>query len=326
MIRKLAERAAMLAVVVVIVSFATFMMVELVPGDAASHVAGASAGAGGGSASAAEDYARVRNELGLDRPLLSRYLDWVGDALRGDFGRNLVDPVQDVSSIIARALPVNLELAFLALVIALGVSIPLALWTTARPGRLLDRLVSAGSFALIALPSFLVAVLLLLLFAIHWHVFPTGQWVRPTEGGWLENLRYAFLPAITLALSEVAVFTRLLRRDLAATMREDFISVARAKGMPMRHIMFREALRPSSFSLLTLAGISAGRLLGGSVIVERVYSLPGLGSVLVDAVHSSDYPVVQAGVLVVALVYVSLNLGVDVLYAALDPRVRRARH
>lgn len=326
MTRKLAERAGMLAIVVLVVSFGTFMMVELVPGDAASHVVGASAGSGAASTSAAEDYQRVRRELGLDRPLLTRYVDWAGDAVRGDFGHNLVDPVQDVGAMVTRALPVNLELALLALVLALGISIPLALWTTAHPRGVLDRLVSAGSFALISLPSFLVAVLLLLVFAIHWNVFPVGQWAWPGEQGWLQNLRHAFLPAVTLALSETAVFTRLLRRDLAVTLREDYIAVARAKGMPMRHVMFREALRPSSFSLLTLAGISTGRLIGGSVIVEQVFSLPGLGSVLVTAAHSSDYPVVQAGVLVVALIYVTLNLGVDVLYAVLDPRVRRVRH
>jgi peptide/nickel transport system permease protein len=178
---------------------------------------------------------------------------------------------------------------------------------------------------LISVPTFLAGLLMLLTLAIHWRWFPLGQWARPTEAGWGTNLRHAFLPALTLALGEMAVFTRLLRSDMISTLQEDYILAARARGMPPRHILVRDALRPSSFSLVTLAGLSFGRLIGGTVVVEAVFALPGIGSVVVDGARKSDYPLVQGGVIVIAVVYVTVNLFVDAMYYYLDPRVRRGR-
>jgi peptide/nickel transport system permease protein len=163
------------------------------------------------------------------------------------------------------------------------------------------------------------------MFAINWRLFPLGQWARPTEKGWITNLKYAFLPALTLALNEAAVFTRLLRSDMIATLQEDYILAAKAKGMPTRHILLREALRPSSFSLITLAGVSLGRLIGGTVIVEGVFALPGVGRTVIDAATKSDYKLVQGGVLIIAVIYILLNLFVDLMYSYLDPRIRRGR-
>lgn len=317
MLRTIATKLLLVIPVLFLVSLGTFLLVELVPGDPAIQVLGPN--------STAEEYERIRQELGLDEPVLSRYFDWLGDALRGDLGRNLVPPSVPVTERLQAAFPVNIQLAAMALIMAFVISIPLAMWSAYRAGGRFDRAVSASMFGIISVPSFLAGIILLLIFAINWRIFPLGQWARPTEAGWATNLKHAFLPAFTLALTEIAVFTRLLRTDMMATLQEDYILAARAKGMPTGHILLREALRPSSFSLITLAGVSLGRLIGGTVIVEQLFSLPGVGRTVVEGARSSDYTIVQGGVLVIAVIYIFLNLFVDVLYSYLDPRIRRGR-
>ncbi len=163
--------------------------------------------------------------------MLQRYFSWLGQVIQGNLGKNLVPPIENVSTRLARAFPINLELAVLALVMAFAISLPLAMWSAYRAGSRFDRFVSAATFGTISVPSFLAALLLVLVFAINWHIFPLGQWARPTAKGWGTNLRYAFLPALTLALVEASVFTRLLRSDMMATLQEDYILAARAKGM-----------------------------------------------------------------------------------------------
>lgn len=317
MLRMVATKLALLVPVLLLVSLGTFVLLQLGPGDPAAQVLG--------NTGSAEDYARIRAEMGMDRPPVQRYLEWLGGVIRGDLGTNLVPPVEKVSDRLLRAFPVNLQLALMAIVMSLVIAIPLAMWSAYRAGGRVDRWVSAGTIGTISVPPFLVGLLLLLAFAISVRAFPLGQWARPSEAGWVENLHHAFLPALTLALAEAPVFARLLRSDLVATLQEDFILAARAKGLPAVHIMLREALRPSSFSLITLAGVSAGRLLGGTIIVEAVFVLPGVGSVIINAAQNNDYKLVQGGVLLIAVVYLLINLTVDVLYGYLDPRVRR-RH
>ena len=317
MLRFVLTRLLMLIPVLFLVSVATFALTVLGPGDPAAHLLG--------NSGTAADYARIRAEMGVDRPVLTRYWEWLSAVAHGDLGRNLVPPIENVSTRLLRAFPVNLELAALAVVMALVIAVPLGIWSAYRAGRRVDHWITAGSVGVISVPTFLLGLVLLLALAINVRAFPLGQWARPTEDGWVENLRHAFLPALTLALGEAPVFTRLLRGDLVATLQEDFILAARAKGMPTWHILLREALRPSSFSLLTLAGVSVGRLLGGTVLVEMVFGLPGVGSVVIGAAQAGDYKLVQGGVLLIALVYLVINLIVDLLYGYLDPRVRH-RH
>jgi peptide/nickel transport system permease protein len=309
------SRLLTLIPVLLLVSLGTFLLVDLGPGDPAAELLG--------NSGSADDYARLRDEMGLDRPVVERYVEWLGGAVRGDLGRNLVPPTESVSGRLARAFPVNVELAVLALVMALVASIPLALWSAYRAGSRVDRWISAGTVGLISVPSFLAGLVLLLVFAINVRLFPLGQWARPSEAGWAENVSHAFLPALTLALQETPVFTRLLRSDMVSTLREDYILAARAKGLPTWHVLFRHALRPSSFSLLTLAGVSVGRLIGGTIVVEAVFQLPGTGSVIIEAAERNDYKLVQGGVLFIAAVYLVVNLAVDVMYGYLDPRIRR---
>jgi peptide/nickel transport system permease protein len=314
--RTILSKLALVIPVLFLVSLGTFLMVDLVPGDIGVEVLGPNA--------SAQDYARVRQELGFNKPVLERYFSWLGNVLHGNLGKNLVPPIENVSTRLARAFPVNIELAVLALLMAFAISLPIAMWSAYRAGGRFDRFVSAATFGTISVPSFLAGLLLVLIFAVNWHLFPLGEWARPTARGWLTNLHYAFLPALTLALVEAAVFTRLLRTDMIATLQEDYILAARAKGMPTWHILAREALRPSSFSLITLAGLSIGRLIGGTIIVEQIFSLPGVGSVVIGAAQKNDYTLVQGGVLVIAVVYIVINLIVDLTYGYLDPRVRRA--
>ena len=317
MLRTVAIKLALLVPVLFLVSVGTFVLLQLGPGDPAAQVLG--------NTGSAQDYQRIRLEMGLDRPPVERYLEWLGGVLQGDLGRNLVPPIENVSDRLLRAFPVNIQLALMAIVLALLIAIPLAMLSAYRAGGLVDRWISAGTIGIISVPPFLVGLLLLLFLSIYLGVFPLGQWTRPSDGGWGQNLWHAFLPALTLALAEAPVFARLLRGDLVATLQEDYILAARAKGMPAWHVMLREALRPSSFSLITLAGVSAGRLLGGTIIVEAVFVLPGVGSVIINAAQNNDFKLVQGGVLLIAVIYLLINLVVDVLYGYLDPRIRR-RH
>jgi len=317
MIRYVAFRLLLALPVLFLVSVGTFLLVYLVPGNPVDHIVG--------PFTTHAEYLQIQRQLGLDQPVLTRYWEWLTKALQGNLGVNLVPPVESVSTRIAQALPVNIELATIALVLGLIVSIPLAVLSAYRENSLFDRLVGVGTIGAISVPTFLLALVLVLLVAIDWHLFPIGQWERPTSSGWIENLRYALLPSITLAVGEAAIFTRLLRSELLETLREDYILAARAKGMSPMHILLREALRISSFSLVTLSGLSIGRLIGGSIIAEQVFSLPGIGSIIVNAAQQSDYPLVQGGVLVIAVVYVVANLLVDIVHGAIDPRVRR-RH
>ena len=318
MLRLIGSRLLLLVPVLFLVTVGTFLLVELVPGDPAIQVLGPN--------STQEDYERVREEMGLNESLPRRYVDWLSDAvLSGDLGNNLVPPIEPVSERLARAFPINLEIAFLALAMSFAVAIPLGVLSAFRQGSRFDRVTTTTMFGLISVPNFLAGILLILILAINWHVFPIGQWARPSDEGWVANLQHAFLPALTLALGEIAVFTRLLRSDMIATLQEDYILSARAKGMSTQHILFRQALRPSSFSLITLSGVNLGRLIGGTLVVETIFNLPGVGRLIIDSIFQEDYPMVQGAVLFVAAAYVIINLAVDLSYAYIDPRIRRGR-
>ncbi|MQW74362.1 ABC transporter permease subunit [Nocardioides sp. dk4132] len=314
MMRTALIRIGELVAVLMIVSFGVFMLVSLLPGDPAVSILG--------DGRSPEEYAAKRAELGLDDNVLVRYLDWFGSALRGDLGTSLIPPQNDVVDRILGALPVSVQLAAMGLLMALAMAIPLAMWSASRPGGLVDRVIGASMFAVLSVPSFLAGLLLIAVFANGLGWFPRAQWVRITEDP-LGSLYHSFLPALTIALMELATFTRVLRNDLIGTLNEDYILAAKAKGMPPWRILVVDALRPSSFSLITLLGISMGRLVGSTVIVEYLFALPGMGGVVVNAANQGDYPLVQGSVLVIAAIYVLVNAGIDLSYGYLDPRTRR---
>lgn len=305
-----------LAAVLLLVSLGVFLLLALVPGDPAIAVLG--------EGRAPEEYAALREQLGLNDPLLARYGDWLGGVLTGDLGTSLVPPQGPVLDRVLSALPVSLELAALGLVMALLIAVPLAMWSAYHEGGRADRAISAATFGLLSMPSFLVGLLLIALLVNGLGLFARNEWVRlgDSVGG---NLHHAFLPALTIALMEAAMFTRILRNDLVTTLHEDFILAARARGMSPLRIMVSDALRPSSFSLVTVLGLSIGRLVGSTVIVEYLFALPGMGKLVIDAANQGNYPMVQGAVLVVAVIYVGSNALIDRSYGYLDPRTRRAR-
>lgn len=316
MARRILIPALELAAVLFLVSLGVFALLNLVPGDPAVAVLG--------EGHSPEEYAALRHELGLDQPLLHRYADWLGGVLSGDLGHSLVAPQAPVLDRIKAALPVSLELALLGLALALLIAVPLAMWSAYHQGGRADRAISAFTFALLSMPSFLLGMLLIGVLVNTLGIFPRNEWVRLTDSV-SGNLAHAFLPALTIALVEAAMFTRILRGDLVTTLNEDYILAARARGMSPRRIMLSDALRPSSFSLVTVLGLSIGRLVGSTVIVEFLFALPGMGKLVIDAANQGNYPVVQGAVLVIAAIYVLSNVAIDGSYGFLDPRTRRAR-
>ena len=312
--RKALRKLVELVVVLLLVSFGVFLLVGLLPGDPAAAILG--------PGHPAKDYVALRRELGLDHSLWQRYSDWLGHALTGNLGHSIVPPNAAVTDRIGHALPVSLELAVLGLLIALLIAVPLSLLSAAREGGIVDRIVSAGMFAVLSLPSFLIGLLLIMGLVEQLDWLPRSQWVR-LSAGLGGNLSHAILPAIVIALPEAALYTRILRNDLVRTLREDYVLAARAKGMPPWRVLVTEALRPSSFSLITVLGISLGTLIGSTVIVEYLFSLPGMGTLIVTAAGEGDFPMVQGAALVVAALFVLINAAIDLAYGFLDPRTRR---
>ncbi|MFB4319151.1 ABC transporter permease [Actinomadura sp. 21ATH] len=313
--RTLAKRLGELVLVLFIVSVGTFALVDLMPGDPAVVVLG--------EGHAPAEYEAQREKMGLNDPFPVRYGEWVGSAVTGDLGDSFLPPYSDVAERIGAALPVSVQLALMALVMALVAAVPLAMWSAYNSGGRVDRIISAGTFGVLSVPSFLCGMLLIAVFANGLGWFPRLEWARISDGLG-PNLHHAFLPALTIALAETATFARVLRGDLITTLREDFILAARAKGMSPLHVLVRDALRPSSFSLITLLGISMGRLVGSTVIVEYLFALPGMGSLIIGSADQGDVPMVQGAVLVIALLYVLVNALIDLSYGRLDPRIRRA--
>lgn len=316
MTRRLSLRVLELVVVLLLVSFGVFMLLSLVSGDPAISVLG--------SGHTKAEYAALDHQMGLDRPLLTRYVTWLGNAVTGNLGTSLLPPQTSVAGRLAAAFPVSIELALLGLLIALLLAIPLAMWSAHHEDGWVDRAISGLTFGVLSVPSFLAGLLLIAIFANGLGWFPSSEWVRLTAdpGG---NLVHAFLPALTIALTEMATFTRVLRNDLVTTLKEDYILAARARGMSPLRILVTDALRPSSFSMVTLLGLSIGRLIGSTVIVEYLFALPGVGRLMITSATQGNYPMVQGAVLVIAVVYVLVNAGIDLSYGYLDPRIRRAR-
>lgn len=314
--RGFARKLPAVIATLVAVSFLTFLLTSLLPGDPAEQILGPQ----GITPEAVE---RVRADLRLDDPLPVRYVAWIGDAVQGDLGRSYRTG-QPVTEAIGERLPVTLEIGGLAIVIALLGAIPLGMLSAYRAGGPLDRGVTGASFALLAVPNFMMAILLILVFAVSFGLLPATGWVG-MQDDLGANLKGALMPALALGIGELAVYTRLLRSDVIATLQEDYVALARAKGMPTFWILLRHALRPSSFSLLTVVGLQIGAIMSGSVVVETLFALPGVGRLLIDSIFQRDLVTVQGIALVVSVSYVVVNFAVDLLYSSLDPRIRRGR-
>jgi peptide/nickel transport system permease protein len=257
----------------------------------------------------------------LNDPLPQRYGRWVGDFVTGDFGVQFtLDGQPPVRDLIEERLPRSAMLLIMAQLMATMISIPWALWSASRTDKIVDKLSTVSTFLIIALPNFALGVILKYAFAIKLSWFPlTFNATDP----FFTRVFQMFLPALTIALPAAAVYQRLLRTDLITTLQEDFILMARSKGVTRNRVLFKHALRPSLFSFVTVFGINTGALIGGSLIVETIFRVPGLGSAIVEAVIREDFPVVLAIVMIIATIFVLVNVFVDVVYAIIDPRVRR---
>lgn len=308
----IARRLLYLVPVLLAVSLLTFLIASLLPGDLAYVILGDQA--------TPEKVAALRHDMGLDQPIWRRYLSWLGNVLQGDFGRSFRTG-QTVLQAVAERLPVSLELMLLAQLGALTIGIPLAIACAVRSGSAFDRFMTGSAFSMLSVPAFLSAILLIYLFAVELRWLPATGYV-PFHEDPVGNLRCFLLPALTLALGEWPVLMRVLRSDMIATLQEDYIAMARAKGLKPSRILLVHALKPSSLTLVTVTGINIGRLIGGTVIVESIFALPGIGRLLLGAIFTRDLIILQGVVLIVAVGYVLINFVVDMLYAVLDPRIR----
>jgi peptide/nickel transport system permease protein len=296
------------------VTFLTFLMVALLPGDPVDTILGT-----GPRAPGIEE--QIRQDLNLDDPFIQRYFAWLGDAVTGDLGTSYVTD-QPVAETIQSRLPVTAQLAFMSIFLAVLVAIPVGVLGAYKQGKWQDTATSAAAQVALSIPNFVFGIFLIWLFAVQLNWFPASNWNRLSDGV-VDNLRTSLLPAVSLALAQMALFSRLVRSDMMATLRENYILSARAKGLSDRYILFRHALRPSSLSLMTIVGISFGALLGGTVIVESLFALPGLGFTLIAAINGRDILVIQGITVFIAAMFVIINTIVDLLYAVLDPRIRR---
>jgi peptide/nickel transport system permease protein len=307
-----ARRLLYLVPVLVAVSLLTFLIASLLPGDLAYVILGDQA--------TPEKVAALRHDMGLDQPIWWRYISWLGHVLTGDFGRSFRTG-QTVLQAVAERMPVSFELMLLAELGALVIGIPLAIACAVRSGSAFDRFMTGSAFGMLSVPAFLSAILLIYLFAVELRWLPATGYVPFAEDP-VGNLRCFVLPALTLALGEWPVLMRVLRSDMITTLQEDYIAMARAKGLKPSRILLVHALKPSSLTLVTVTGINIGRLIGGTVIVESIFALPGIGRLLLGAIYTRDLIILQGVVLFVAFGYVLMNFIVDMLYAVLDPRIR----
>ena len=300
------KRLAMVVPTVFGVLLLTFLLVHLVPGDPVEVMLGESA--------TSADRGQLRAELGLDRPLIVQFSDYLGKLAHGDFGAS-IHSHQPISALLAVRFPASVRLALLSLSLALMVGIPLGIVAALRAHRWPDRLATLAALTLSSMPHFWLGPLLMLVFAL---------WLGWLPVSGMESSTAILLPALTLACGLTAILTRMTRASLLEVLNEDFVRTARAKGLPEKTVILRHALRAALLPVITVVGLQLGSLLAGAVITETVFGWDGVGRLLVESIEKRDYPVTQACVLVIALTYVLVNVCTDVLYSRIDPRIRFA--
>ncbi|MGW1091137.1 ABC transporter permease [Streptomyces sp. NPDC002596] len=299
------------AAVLLVITAAAIWLPHLLPGSPAVAALGSTA--------TPEQIAAYDSQLGLYQSLPTATLDWLDRLAHGDLGHSLANG-QAVTAELAERIPVTLELFVAGQLVALLLAVPIALLSAWRPGGPVDRIATAGAFVWLAVPGFVLGLLLIWLAAVQLRVLPATGWTPFTQDP-VQNLRHLVLPALTLGLTEAAVFTRTLRGQLLDTLDQTYIAAARGRGMGTARLLLRRALRPSALPLVTLVGIGVGTSLGGSVLVETLFAVPGVGSMAAAAIAGRDFPVIQAVVVLGAVGVVVATLAVDLLYRAFDPRI-----
>jgi peptide/nickel transport system permease protein len=311
--RYLARRVASLIVTLLVVSVITFLLLRIIPGDPAQLILGAD--------SPGDSLRELQHELGTDRPLLAQYLSWVGSVARGELGVSLRHK-RPVLDLIVERLPVTLTLAGLALFIAVVIGLPLGVEAARRRNSVADYAALGFSEIGQSVPSFWLGILMILAFSLHLHWLPSGGFVAWSESP-AQALRHLIMPAVALGFVLAATIVRMERSSVIEVLNEDYMRTARAKGLAESRVIYRHALANALIPTVTIVGLQVGTLLGGAIIVEQIFSLPGLGRLVLFAVFNRDWPLIQGLVFFLATLTIALNFLVDLSYAWLDPRIGR---
>jgi peptide/nickel transport system permease protein len=312
--RYILRRLITIVPTVIIVSLVSFSIILFLPGDPALAILGPE------RAADKEAYARIRQDMGLDRPVPIQYLEWAGKAVRGDLGTSVRNQ-QPVLEGIKERLPVTILLGACAMILGLLIALPVGIISAVRPNSKADAIGTIFALSGVAVPHFWLGILLIFLFGVTLRWLPPSGFVSPTENPG-ESLRLLLMPAFTLATGIAAVIMRQVRSALIEVMQNDYITTARAKGLREAVVVNRHALKNALIPVITIIGLQTGRLLGGAVVVEQIFAIPGVGRLAIDSINYRDFPMVQGVILVLALAVLIANLVTDVLYAYIDPRIR----
>jgi peptide/nickel transport system permease protein len=310
--RRWAGKLVRLVLVLICVTIFSFLLMSLLPGDPATTF---NVGAD------PKTLDQIRHDLHLSDPLPVRYVKWLSDFAQGNMGRYYGAAGQTPGQKLTADLPVSLTLMVYSQIVALVIAIPLGVATAYRANSVFDRGTNLLFFVALSVPGFVLAFFLKKYLSIDRSWLPERGWVSLFDNPF-QHFRHVVLPLVCLTLSQIAIYARLLRNDMIATLQEDFITMAKAKGLSSRRVLFRHALRPSSLTLLTVAGLNVGTLIGGTVIIERIFGIPGLGTDTVEAVYAREYVALQSFIAIIGILFVLVNFLVDFLYSVLDPRIR----
>ena len=314
MLRLVLHRALVAIPTLIIVSMMIFGLQKMLPGDPVLAMAGEDQNP--------QVIAALREKYHLDKPLPTQYALWIGDVLRGDLGNSLRTG-EPVTTLIAQKLPVTLQLAMFGLLIAIGIGIPLGILSAANRGKAIDYGANVLALSGMSIPNFWLGILLIFLVSVRWHLLPSSGYVSPAEDLWM-SFKTMVMPAFVLGAALGAQLMRHTRSAMLGVLRTDYIRTARAKGLLRGTVVLKHALRNALIPIVTVLALLFGELLAGAVLTEQVFTIPGFGKLVVDAVFNRGYAVVQGVVVVTAVSFIALNLLADVLYVLLNPRLRRA--
>jgi len=311
--KSILKKFSALIITLLCISFITFAAFSVIPGDAALVKLGKNA--------TTEQLEEAREEMGLNNPLPVRYIDWISGVVKGDFGESYRYDNTSVRDLLDRRLPITVLLAGISFVIILVVSIPLGIASARFKGKLPDVLTTQTTQVVMAIPSFFLGIILTYIFGLILHWFTPGKFISPDESFW-QSVKYLIFPAVAIALPKIAMVVRFLRNSVLTEMKEDYVRTAYSKGNNENSVLYGHVLKNALIPVVTFIAMVIAEILAGSIVVEQVFSVPGIGRLLVSSISNRDYPVVEAIVLYITTVVVTLNFIVDILYGLLDPRVR----
>ncbi len=315
--RYIAQRIFFYIPMILLVTILAFVLMRVIPGDPALMIL---AGLTGDGSFTQEELANLRQELGTDKPIYVQYVNWIANLSRGDLGMSMFYRTP-ISEELGPRIPATFELAFMAMIMSAFLAVPLGVLSAVKQDSALDYIARIVTFTGISIPIFVIGLVTIYLLVRLFNWFPPLGYAMLWEDPWV-NLQQMFFPALTLAVFELNFTARVTRSAMLEVLREDYIKTARAKGLKESRILMLHALRNASLPIITVAGWSLARLLGGTIIIEKIFLVPGMGTLLIDAITGRDYTLIQSTVIVYALVVLTANLVVDIMYSWLDPRIR----